>query len=166
MKNVLIFTLLNSPIIPTSKSSYIDRETKRKRYIKTSIAYGRESFLLYVSTLNDLYVQIQNRIDHCFNTKQKLQPFICIIGSNFVSCDEFYVYYFGTYYKFNNIVRAVDICFKIFQVLNLNYPHQSELVWTFIQKFIFQIDLNSDVQCSSLASLISDLKKNLNLFIF
>jgi hypothetical protein len=72
MKNVLIFALLNSLIVPTSKTSYTDRETKRKHYIKTSIADGRESFLLYVSTLNDLYVQIQNGIDHCFNTKQKL----------------------------------------------------------------------------------------------
>ncbi|KAL5239512.1 hypothetical protein ACI65C_006922 [Semiaphis heraclei] len=84
MKNVLIFALLNSLIVPTSKTSYTDRETKRKRYIKTSIADGRESFLLYVSTLNDLYVQIQNRIDHCYNTKQKLQPLICIVGSNYV----------------------------------------------------------------------------------
>lgn len=159
MKNVIIFALLNSLIVPTYKSSYTERETKKKKYIKTSIADGRDSFLLHVSTLNDLYVQIQNRIDHCFSSKQKLQPLICAIGSDYVSCNEFYVYYFGTYYKFNNIVRAVDVCFKIFHVFNLNYPHQCELVWTFIQKVIFQIDTNSDVKCSSLACLISDLKK-------
>lgn len=51
-KNIVIFALLNSLIIPTSKSFEIDKVTNSK-CIKTPIANGRNSFLLlYGSTSN------------------------------------------------------------------------------------------------------------------
>lgn len=78
-------------------------------------------------------------MENCYKTKQKLQPCICIIGSSYVSVNEYDVYFFETYYKFANIVKSIDVCLKIFLVFNLKYPVQSELVWTFLEKYFFNI---------------------------
>jgi len=157
-RNVVIFSLLNSLLIPTSKSYVVDKVSKIKRIIKTSIADGRKSFMRIVPTTNDLYVQIQSEIDDCYSKKTTLQPLICIVGDNYITSKEFFVYYFNTYYKLPNIVKAVDVCFKIIHIFNLQYPLESILVWTFIQKCFYGIDTENDVKSSSLLSVISDLK--------
>eukprot|EP00102_Acyrthosiphon_pisum_P021680 XP_016658890.1 PREDICTED: uncharacterized protein LOC107883421 [Acyrthosiphon pisum] len=157
-RNVVIFALLSSMIIPTSKSVEIDKVTKIKRITKTSIADARKSFMRLVSTTNDLYVQIQSEIENCYSMKTTLQPLICIIGDDYLTAKQFFVYYFNTYYKLPNIVKAVDVCLKIFHVFNLKYPMESELVWTFIQKCLYGIDTENDVKSSSVLSAISDLK--------
>jgi len=119
---------------------------------------AQKSFLLHTHTINDLYNQIQKEIENCYSLKLTLQPIVCIVGTEYVSIKEFYVYYFNTYYKFTNIVKAIDTCFKIIHVFNLKYPLQCELVWTFIQKYIYTIDLTTDIKNASLMSLISDMR--------
>lgn len=49
-RNVIIFALLSSMIIPTSKSVEIDKVTKIKRITKTSLADTRKSFMRLVFT--------------------------------------------------------------------------------------------------------------------
>lgn len=148
---------MNALLVPTSKSYEVDEATNKRRIVKTSISDARNSFLLQVATVNDLHVQIQVQIDNAYKRKEKVQPFICIVGADFDDIEGFYVYYFNTYYKFSNIIRALDTCFKIFQVFNLHYPIKSALVWTFIQKYMYDIHNGCDIKSSSLTSLISDL---------
>ena len=108
--------------------------------------------------MNDLHSQIQIQIDNCYETKQTLQPLICVVGvSGTEATKEFFVYYFNTYYKFSNIVKAVDTCFKIYHIFNLKYPIQCVLVWTFFQKFIYEIECDTDIKSPTLQLLISDL---------
>jgi len=148
---------MNALLVPTSKSYEIDTVTNKRRIVKTSISDAKTSFLLQVVSMNDLHVQIQLQIDNAYKKKEKVQPFICIVGADLDGTKDFYVYYFNTYYKLSNIIRALDTCFKIFQVFNLQYPIQSGLVWTFVQKFIYDIHNECDVKSSTLTSLISDL---------
>ncbi|KAL4141878.1 hypothetical protein QTP88_004433 [Uroleucon formosanum] len=88
-KNTVIFALLNSLIIPTSKSYEIDIVTNSKRIIKTSIADARNSFLLLCANTSDLYSQIQNKVDSYYEKKLTLQPLICIIGDEYIGSKEF-----------------------------------------------------------------------------
>jgi len=147
---------MNSLLVPTSKYHHKEPGNKR-RIIKTSISDARKSFLHQVASMNDLHTSIQIEIDNCYKEKKSLQPLICVVGVDFEIAKDFYVYYFNTYYKFSSIIRAVDVCFKIFQVFNLKYPIQSSLVWTFIQHYFYDIHYDSDVKNSSMMSLISDL---------
>lgn len=124
-KNTVIFALLNSLIISTSKSYEINKVINSKRIIKTSIADARNSFIIVCANTSDLYTQIQNKVDSYYEKKQTLKPLICIKGDEYIDSKEFFVYYFNTYYKFPNIVKAVDLCFKIFHVFNLKYPTES-----------------------------------------
>lgn len=153
---------MNALLVPTSKykssaPTNNDKITGKKRIIKTSIYDARKSFILKVASMNDLHTSIQIEIDNCYKEKKSLQPFICVVGVDFENAKDFYVYYFNTYYKFSNIIRAVDVCFKIFQVFNLKFPLQSILVWTFIQHYFYNMYFESDIKNSSLLSLISDL---------
>lgn len=58
-RNFLVLDLLNALLVPTSKSYEIDSTTNKKRILKTSISDAKNSFLLQVTSLNDLHVQIQ-----------------------------------------------------------------------------------------------------------
>lgn len=150
---------MNSLLVPTCRTSVKDKITNKKRIVKTSIADGRKAFLLQVPSMNDLHMQVQVHIDNCYTNNQSLQPLICVVStSNDEIGKKYFVYYFDTLYKFSNIVKALDTCFKIFHTFNLQYPSQCVLVWTFFQKFIYEIQCTTDVQNPSLEQLISDLK--------
>ncbi|XP_025407510.1 uncharacterized protein LOC112681472 [Sipha flava] len=127
-RNHLVLDLMNALLVPTSRSFEINPLTNKRRIVKTSISDAKTSFLLQVVSLNDLHVQCQLQIDNAYKNKEKVQPFICIVGADLDGTNDFYVYYFNTYYKLPNIVRALDTCFKIFQVFNLQYLIQFVLV--------------------------------------
>ncbi|XP_033104574.1 uncharacterized protein LOC117107122 [Anneissia japonica] len=39
-----------------------------------------------------------------------------------------------------SFLKAIDVCFKLFYILNLNYPWQSYTTWEFIQKVIYGLE--------------------------
>ena len=59
-------------------------------------------------------------------------------------------------YKVNGVLHALDICFKTFNVFNLQYPIASEHLWILIQKGIYKIDLIYD---SDIISIQHGLRK-------
>lgn len=64
-----------------------------------------------------------------------------------------------TKYKLETPLKAVDICFKSFFTLNYKYPLEGEQIWTFIQKYFYEIDTNSDKCFPQVNTLINDLKQ-------
>ena len=38
------------------------------------------------------------------------------------------------------LLKAVDVCFKLFYVLDIHYPWQSCVSWEFVQKVIYALD--------------------------
>jgi hypothetical protein len=77
--------------------------------------------------------------------KQKLQPFVITVGQNVQSSSQYFTYVCeSTMYEFDNLLQAVDICFKCIMVLNLNYPVECAPMWSFIQKGIYNIRSNRD----------------------
>jgi len=57
LRNLLILDLMNSLLVPTSKTCLKDKATNKKRIVKTSIADGRKAFLLQVQSMNDLFIR-------------------------------------------------------------------------------------------------------------
>lgn len=47
-------------------------------------------------------------------------------------------------YRVPSPLRAIDICFKSYQVLHANYPFQSDSLWLFIQKAVYDIHTEWD----------------------
>lgn len=145
-------------LAPTNRKSKINKETKKKQVIKSSIADSRNSFILWACTHSELQSKLKLMVDNCYSDKGTIQPIICAIGNDIFELKEYFVYFADIFYKFENIVKSIDICFKIFQVLDLQYPCDSKLVWTLIQQYFYDIKLKSDVKCGTLFALLNDLK--------
>lgn len=149
--------MLHSLLTPTNRKIKINKQTNKKQVVKSSIADGRNSFLLWGCTHSELQSNLKSTIDNCYSDKSTIQPMICAIGNDIFDLKEYFVYFSNIFYKFENIVKSVDICFKLFQVLDLKYPCDSKLVWTLIQQYFYNIKLKSDEKSGSLSALLNDL---------
>lgn len=91
-------------------------------------------------------------------TKNPIQPKVYLIGkekiTGIVVLDDFK-------YSLSNPIEAVDVCFKLFWALNLKYPLECKAVWYLIQKLIYGISSEFDVQNASVETLLNDIKNGL-----
>jgi len=62
-------------------------------------------------------------------------------------------------YKMENALKAVDILYKIFQVLNVKYPPACEQVSLFIQTYAYGRITKWDKNDKSVMNLIDQLKR-------
>lgn len=54
------------------------------------------------------------------------------------------------------MLDAVDLCYKAFYVLQAKYPVESEVVWNFLQTYVYEIPIR-DKNFVSVDSVCSDL---------
>lgn len=92
-----------------------------------------------------------------------VQPYILIVGSIFQNGNasdhiQSFVVINDTKYELETPLKAVDVCFKAFFTLNYKYPFEGEQVWTFIQKYFFEINTYNDKHFSQLNTIINHLK--------
>lgn len=73
----------------------------------------------------------------------ELQPRIIFIGNmNELSA---YVTLCGKKYFFKNPLEAIESCFNIFMALNVKYPAETKVIWNFVQRYIFKISTQHDL---------------------
>jgi len=60
-------------------------------------------------------------------------------------------------YKVDTPLRAIDLCFKIFHVMNASYPPEAETAWTFIEQIVYKFPKTKTYV--SVNSLMSDVVK-------
>lgn len=95
---------------------------------------------------------------NCINRSETFQPLIAIIGDDISKTYGSYDIVDSVTYKFDNPIRAVDVCFQLFHTLNCKYPQASQLAWQFIQQYVYGIKLASDINYTGIECLVSDLK--------
>ncbi|KAI0209959.1 hypothetical protein LSAT2_005320 [Lamellibrachia satsuma] len=61
-------------------------------------------------------------------------------------------------YEVDFLVKAVDICFKVFFIFNAEYPAKAADVWTFVQKGLFNITTPYDVVTPREMELLGHIK--------
>lgn len=140
--------------VPTSKKVTIDDRGK-KNIVKFSIKDSQNTFMVFSSTVTMAEEYITNRNQ----LKLPIQPFIIIVGTP-LEPREIIVYFDSIKFKVFTVIRAIDLCFKIFQLFNLEYPIQSGAVWHFIQKYLYSIQTKFDKCYPNLNQIIYDLENN------
>ncbi|XP_070074126.1 uncharacterized protein [Drosophila takahashii] len=153
-----VFLLLHGLLTPTGRRSVKCGEAK-KRLAKITTADSRKSFFQCFQSFGELNTFIKEKIQTLFEEKLTLQPIICGVGDSEIECKEFFIYFSDIFYEFKDIVSAVDACFKIYNVLDLKYPEESKLVWYFIHKYFFEMDIATEDNISKVISFINDLNK-------
>lgn len=146
--------LLNSVILPTARFE----NSHGKNRAKFTILDAEESFILHVICINDYKQKLEDLKKKHFTASSTLQPMVIVVGPDIYQLSEFFVYFDGVLYKFKSFLKALDTCFKIFQVFNLKYPLACQNTWLFIQKFFFEIETKFDINSYSVSTLISYLK--------
>lgn len=89
--------------------------------------------------------------------KLTVQPYIITVGLD-DTIKEIYVCVDDTLYKVDNILIALDICFKAFHVFNVNYPLASEHIWLLIQRGIYNFDTKWDTNIPFIVHILSEIK--------
>ncbi|KYM97728.1 hypothetical protein ALC62_11588, partial [Cyphomyrmex costatus] len=92
----------------------------------------------YTLIAGDLQRELQTRQDKLANFHLTAQPLPIIVGSNIDTIESCYVSVNDILYKVDTPLRAVDLCFKIFHVMNASYPPEAETAWTFIEQLVYK----------------------------
>lgn len=84
------------------------------------------------------------------------QPFPVLIGpvDEIVSAK---IKMYNVDYEMPNALKAVDSCFKAFSVLNAQYPPESKQVWSFLQRYVYEIEDAKTKKYTAVNKLISTL---------
>lgn len=73
--------------------------------------------------------------------------------------EHFYISLYDHLYKLASSVKAFDVLFKLFLVLDLKYPPEAAHIWTYIQNYIYNIYTAYDKVSSSAETLMSEMTK-------
>lgn len=92
---------------------------------------------------------------------QTLQPFLVIVGplhdtgNTYVVCGE-------ALYKCSTIIEAIDLCFKLFFSLQIDYSFATAHIWSFLHIFIYSLtDFNGMLNSKKyVLEFISNLKNH------
>lgn len=66
------------------------------------------------------------------------QAYIIAVGEENVAPDYYLVVLDRILYRLDNLIKAVDVAFKIQFVLNVEYAKECSLVWLFFQKYFYK----------------------------
>ncbi|KAJ8046587.1 hypothetical protein HOLleu_05308 [Holothuria leucospilota] len=67
---------------------------------------------------------------------QAIQPSVLVLGTRLEPSQSFFIVD-GLAIQATSLLKAVDICFKAFYVLDVCYPKKCHTTWEFFQKFFF-----------------------------
>lgn len=130
--------------------------SSKKNKWKPSKREAQDAFLLHLNTIDELQASLERQRAKCLLHGDTLQPLPIIIGNDF---DNLKCIITIDNYKFQTetVLSCIDICFKLYHSLNAKYPTDSQHVWCFLQKYVYDIKdaSNKDYVCVNL--LISDL---------
>lgn len=61
-------------------------------------------------------------------------------------------------YEVATVRKAVDICFKSFQVFNAKYPAECEKIWYFLQRALYGFETEFDCKSPSVLTILNSIK--------
>lgn len=125
---------------------------------KVAIVEAVDLFAVRVTHLEELDQKREEFAIKFGDIHSEFTPLIVVVGDNNINIHEIYVHFDVALYEMPDFLSALDCCMKIYRVLNLPFPTSNEYVWTFIQRYFYEISLPDDIKCPSMSSLITFLK--------
>lgn len=88
------------------------------------------------------------------NKTISLQPRMCLVGDKF---QQIIVHTVEQKYFFEDPIEALNCCFKCFLALNTEYPRESNHLWEFLQKKLFEVNTQFDKNYTTISSFICSI---------
>ncbi|KYN00656.1 hypothetical protein ALC62_08565, partial [Cyphomyrmex costatus] len=135
--------------------------TRRKnKFWKPSIWNAKDSIIKHAVIPGDITRLREENIRKCKELKLTIQPYIIVVGPTLHEITTCYLCIDDTIYNISSTLEAVDICFKTFHVLQLQYPTASEHLWLVIQKCIYKFTTKWNTIIPSTEYIIKTLNEN------
>ncbi|XP_050060631.1 uncharacterized protein LOC114127207 isoform X2 [Aphis gossypii] len=132
---------------------------KNKKTHRPSKIEQSRAFITHIVCANELKTLHQQKKDRALFLGLTVQPYVVVIG-DIDGLDPIHAYTIidNTQYLLETPIKAVDVCFKAFHSLNLEYPIESNQVWCFIEHYFYNIvNPIKGKQFLSIQTLVKDL---------
>ncbi|KAK4881804.1 hypothetical protein RN001_005123 [Aquatica leii] len=131
------------------------KNTRKSGNWRPSRSEISESFFLHIENFEELQQKKSDRLEKLKSCSLTLQPFgvICEPLNN----AKYLAVVNDVIYTFQSLIRTIEILYKTFHALDIQYPHQCQHIWQLIEEIVFEI--KHSPSSSSVTALISDLKK-------
>lgn len=85
-----------------------------------------------------------NRIKFCDQKMMPAHPIIFAMEpvNKEDDLNSFVVVFGGTQYHFKHLIEALDVCFKMFTVLHIPFPRESNQFYIVLNELFYKINLN------------------------
>lgn len=145
-------------LLPTLIQHNIPQHKDTKNW-KISATEKAQAFFENIEKHEDLQNLILSKGEKYKKYNLKSQPYIVVCGTfQNITCQ--HVVIDNVTYDCDNPADALDLCYKLFFVLNLNYTHACPHVWSFVQRHLYKMNKERKlVQAGKISNLISKLNK-------
>lgn len=147
-KNKTIVMALHYLLVPS-------KTIVNKENWKPTVPMSQKSFLNVVNGEHVMKSDMEKRDKFCKMYGMKNHPVIFEIttcmGTRYNVCIK------DVCYKVESLLQGIDVAYKIFKVLNIEFPLECRKVWKFIEHIFYVEDENIS---GKLLSIISDLNTN------
>lgn len=150
----MLINLLSAVLIPPI-IHFVENE--KRRSWKPTILDSQNLIVLRIETNNDVKEQISSHRNNLRAKGITNQPLIFAVGS-IEKLSHFYVSVDDFIYKADSFKKALSIAYKVFQVLDIQYPKGAKQVLEFVQSFFFETPLRGK-KSSQLISLLAHVNK-------
>jgi len=86
-----------------------------------------------------------------------VQPYIIVVGETLENIKTFFVCVDSILYEVPSTLKALDICFKAFHVLDAEYPSASEHIWQLIQVGLYNFSTKYDKKIPYIMEILTTL---------
>lgn len=117
----------------------------------------RDNFIAHVSDEAHVIDELETKKADKETKRLTLQPYIIAVGPTLAQVTSYIVVIDNCRYSFENVMEAVDMCFKAVWMMNAAYASEAKFVWTFIQKALYGLNSACDENSTSITALISDI---------
>jgi hypothetical protein len=78
------------------------------------------------------------------NGKVRSQPFILALGGEFRKPGQCFVVIERRAIQCDSLLGAVDLCYKVHQVLDLKYAPQATVIWSFLDSLVYDVKVGNE----------------------
>lgn len=76
--------------------------------------------------------------------QSRTQPFIVVLGGTYRQPQQQFVVIERRALKVESLVCAVDVCYKAYQILHLDYAAQAAPIWKMLDTLIYGVKVNNE----------------------
>uniref|UniRef100_A0A1Q3EY17 Uncharacterized protein n=1 Tax=Culex tarsalis TaxID=7177 RepID=A0A1Q3EY17_CULTA len=115
------------------------------------------NFVLYAREFREAVDALKRRQQQLEHFKRRINPVVVAIGPTISTIEVTYIVIQDTFYRFESLPEAVELCLKIGAALGVKYLEEVSAPWYFVQRFVMKLELPSDFINTRVFSVVEAL---------